>query len=276
MSLRFEAGGGVPPQSHEVLRIEPEGDGRYLTGMPWPAQPPFDEIGVYGGAGEDPERLRELAQAVLAAPPARAGHADAGGESIELDGATASWGPRERARRAGARRRGARGDHRRARPAPRGGACRAGGDRRARAAQPWRARARSRRRRAPPRLGRRRPRRRPRSGSPGRTRRRSRCRARLAPGATVELALPDGAARRGGGLRDALRAGQPRWRPEVPGEPDELDGWMISGPLVDSGRSRRGPFVIGSEGGERRRQETGGQPCGTCCSSTPTRASTAV
>ena len=47
MSLRFFAGGGQPPQSHEVLLVEADGSGWYLTGLPWPEQPPFDEIGRY-------------------------------------------------------------------------------------------------------------------------------------------------------------------------------------------------------------------------------------
>ena len=95
MTLRFAAGGGQPPQSHEVLRLEPDGAGRYLTGMPWPEQRPFDEIGVYAAAA-DLAPLAELARAVLAAPAPAGGHADAGGESVELDGAAASWGARER------------------------------------------------------------------------------------------------------------------------------------------------------------------------------------
>ena len=272
MSLRFEAGGGVPPQSHEVLRIEPDGDGRYLTGMPWPAQPPFDEIGVYA-ARADFERLRELAQAVLAAPPARAGHADAGGESIELDGATASWGPRERSPAAQAlvdAVRAAITDARdrplavvRAEPAGTGGLVLHNRGERALAVAAgelhlgWGAADRVP---SPLRLA-----------GPDPTP--FAFPDALAPGATVELTLPDAAAGRGGGLRDALRAGQPALAPGGPrraGRARRLDD------LRTACRFRHGPFVIGSEGGERRRQETGGQPCGTCCSSTPTRTSTAV
>ena len=73
MSLRFFAGGGQPPQSHEVLLVEPDGEGWYLTGMPWPEQPPFDEIGRYRvelGA-EGYERLAALARAVIAEPEPR-------------------------------------------------------------------------------------------------------------------------------------------------------------------------------------------------------------
>ena len=95
MSLRFFAGGGQPPQSHEVLLVEPDGTGWYLTGLPWPEQPPFDEIGRYRvelGA-EGYERLAALARAVIAEPEPPAGYADSGDESVQLDDA----------RRAGAR-----------------------------------------------------------------------------------------------------------------------------------------------------------------------------
>ena len=98
MSLRFFAGGGQPPQSHEVLLVEADGEGWYLTGMPWPEQPPFDEIGRYrvelGAAGY--ERLAALARAVIAEPEPAAGYADSGSESVRLDEAEASWSPPER------------------------------------------------------------------------------------------------------------------------------------------------------------------------------------
>ena len=98
MSLRFFAGGGQPPQSHEVLLVEPGGEGWYLTGMPWPEQPPFDEIGRYrvelGAAGYD--RLAALARAVIAEPEPAAGPTDAGGETARLDDAEASWSARGR------------------------------------------------------------------------------------------------------------------------------------------------------------------------------------
>ena len=95
MSLRFFSGGGQPPQSHEVLLVDAGGDGWYLTGMPWPEQPPFDEIGRYKvelGA-EGYERLAALARAVIAEPEPAAGYADAGDESVRLDAAEASWSP---------------------------------------------------------------------------------------------------------------------------------------------------------------------------------------
>lgn len=98
MTLRFFAGGGLPPQSHEVLLVPPDGQGWYLTGMPWPDQPPFDEIGTYRAAvGPDGyERLAGLAEAVLAGREPDGRYADAGGESIRLDGRERSWSPRER------------------------------------------------------------------------------------------------------------------------------------------------------------------------------------
>ena len=148
MTLRFAAGGGQPPQSHEVLRLDPGGDGRYLTGMPWPSQRPFDEIGVYV-ATTDLGRLAELARAVLAAPPPGGGHADAGGESVELDGAPASWGARDgarRPRRSSTRARAAIGA---AREHPLAAVRARRGGRRARPPAPRRAPARRRRRRGP-------------------------------------------------------------------------------------------------------------------------------
>jgi hypothetical protein len=95
VSLRFFAGGGQPPRSHEVLRLAPDGNGVYLTGMPWPEQPPFDEIGVYAAASADAPGLAALARAALS-EGAGPRHADTGGESITLDGAEASWSPRDR------------------------------------------------------------------------------------------------------------------------------------------------------------------------------------
>jgi hypothetical protein len=98
VSLRFFAGGGQPPQSHEVLLADPGGEGWYLTGMPWPEQPPFDEIGAYGVAlgSAGYERLAALARAVVAEPAPAGGYADAGGESVRIQDAEVSWGPRER------------------------------------------------------------------------------------------------------------------------------------------------------------------------------------
>ena len=98
MSLRFFSGGGQPPQSHEVLLVEADGEGWYLTGMPWPEQPPFNEIGRYRVelAAGGYERLAALARAVIAEPEPEAGYADSGSESVRLDEAEASWSPPER------------------------------------------------------------------------------------------------------------------------------------------------------------------------------------
>jgi hypothetical protein len=98
VTLRFFAGGGLPPQSHEVLVVPPDGQGWYLTGMPWPEQPPFDEIGTYRAAvgPEGYDRLAGLAEAVLAGREPEGRYADTGGESIRLDGRERSWSPRER------------------------------------------------------------------------------------------------------------------------------------------------------------------------------------
>jgi hypothetical protein len=98
VSLRFFAGGGQPPQSHEVLRLEPDGSGVYLTGMPWPEQLPFDEIGRYSASG-DYDRLAALTRAAVAEASASVAgrrYADAGGESVAVDDQEASWSPRQR------------------------------------------------------------------------------------------------------------------------------------------------------------------------------------
>ena len=98
MTLEFRAAGGRPPASHEVLLVERSGAAWYLTGLPWPVQPPFDEIGAYRidlGA-EAAERLAGEAGAVIAAPPAAPGPADAGLELVRLDGREAHWSPERR------------------------------------------------------------------------------------------------------------------------------------------------------------------------------------
>ena len=175
---------------------------------------------------------------MLAAPPARAGHGDAGGESIELDGATASWGPRERSPAAQAlvdavraTITAARGQPLavvRAEPAGTGGLVLRNRGERALAVAAgelhlgWGAADRVP---SPLRL----------AGPdptpfalPG----------ALQPGATVELALPTPPPVEEEDFATPYALVNLRWRPEVPGEPDELDGWMISGPLVDSGTVR--------------------------------------
>ena len=213
MTLRFAAGGGAPPQSHEVLRVDPGGDGRYLTGMPWPSQRPFDEIGVYVAA-TDFARLAELARAVLAAPAPGGGHADAGGESVELDGAVASWGARDRSPAAEALVDAARAAIGAAREHPlaavRAEAVDGGLVLRHRGERPL----------AGP------------DPSPFALPR------VLAPGGSVPVALPAPPPVEDVDFATPYALIHLRWRPEVPGEPDELDGWMISGPLVDSANDR--------------------------------------
>ena len=236
VTLRFAAGGGQPPQSHEVLRLDPGGDGRYLTGMPWPSQRPFDEIGVYV-ATADLGRLAELARAVLAAPPPGGGHADAGGESVELDGAAASWGARDRSPAAEAFVDAARAAIAAAREHPlaavRADAVDGGLVLRHRGEHPLAVAAgevhvgRGRLERPPSPL---------RLAGPDplpfalpRV---------LAPGGSVPVALPAPPPVDDADFATPYALVHLRWRPEVPGEPDELDGWMISGPLVDSGTGR--------------------------------------
>jgi hypothetical protein len=231
VSLRFFAGGGQPPQSHEVLRVAPGGAGWYLTGMPWPEQPPFDEIGVYrvelGAAGY--ERLATLARDVIAAPEAARGSADAGGESVRLDDAGARWGARGRSAAAQALADAAReaisaararphavaravlgegevalsnrGDH----PLPVAeGELRAGWGRAERAPSPLRL--------AP--------------AEPVAIT----LPAELSPGARLTFPLPGAAPDEDEEFTTPYALVSLRWRPGVPGERDELDGWVIAGP----------------------------------------------
>lgn len=96
--LRFDAGGGRPPASHEVLIVEPDGEAKYLTGLPWPTQPPFDEIGAYRGRLDAAltGRLEAAARAVIEGPPGPPGPVDAGYESVRADGREAEWSPEAR------------------------------------------------------------------------------------------------------------------------------------------------------------------------------------
>ncbi|MEO8687337.1 MAG: hypothetical protein ABI611_03830 [Solirubrobacteraceae bacterium] len=230
MSLRFFAGGGQPPQSHEVLLVEVGGEGWYLTGMPWPEQPPFDEIGAYrvelGAAGY--QRLAALARAVIADPEPPAGSADAGGESVRLDDEQASWGARERSAGAqalvGAAREAIaaarerphavvraelagshvalsnRGDH----PLPvAGGELRAGWGPSDHAPSPLRLAAAEPVAVTLP--------------------------AELAPGEALTFPLPAAVPDGDEEFTVPYALVSLRWRPEVPGEREELDGWMIAG-----------------------------------------------
>jgi hypothetical protein len=236
VTLRFAAGGGQPPQSHEVLRLGPDGSGHYLTGMPWPAQRPFDEIGVYAAAA-DLASLAALARAVLAAPAAPAGAADAGGESVELDGAVARWGARERTPDADALVAAVRAVVAAARQRPvaalRAEAAEGGlvlrqrGDRPLAVADGEVHAGRGRADRPPSPLRLAGPDPVPFALPP-----------RFDPGATlaVDVATPPPAEEPDFATPYALV--HLRWRPELEGEPEELDGWMIAGPLVDSGHLR--------------------------------------
>ncbi len=92
--IRFRAGGGRPPSSHEVLLVD-SGDAWYLTGMPWPQQPPFDEIGAYRadlGAGRA-GRLEELARAAAAEGQVPLDDPDLGSERVRVGNAQARWSP---------------------------------------------------------------------------------------------------------------------------------------------------------------------------------------
>ena len=95
--IRFRAGGGRPPRSHEVLLVEPEG-AWYLTGMPWPSQRPFDEIGAYRAelVAARSVRLEELARAAAAEPDAPGGDPDLGTEGVRCDGRESRWSPERR------------------------------------------------------------------------------------------------------------------------------------------------------------------------------------
>lgn len=232
MSLRFFAGGGQPPQSHEVLRVEDGGEGWYLTGMPWPSQPPFDEIGVYRvelGA-EGYARLVELARAALDAPEHAPGPADAGGERIDVDGGSARWSQAARGPQAQALVDAARSAITAARERPLAVA----------RAEPNGGRVTLRNRgeralpvadgavragwgpadRVPDLLG-------IAAASPQAVD----LPAELAPGAelTVPLALPPPSAAEGDLDRPYVLVSL-RWRPGVPGEREELDGWILAGP----------------------------------------------
>ncbi len=85
--VRYGVGGGAPPASAELLTVEPSG-ATYLTGHPWPMQPPFDEIGTYAApVGDDAGELAALLDglrgrgAELRSAP---GFADAGLESLTV------------------------------------------------------------------------------------------------------------------------------------------------------------------------------------------------
>ena len=231
MSLRFFAGGGQPPQSHEVLLVDPGGEGWYLTGMPWPEQPPFDEIGRYrvGLGAEGYERLAELARAAIAAPAAAAGSADAGGGSVRLEGAETGWGARGRSPAAQALVDAARTAITAARDQPSAVARAELGDGHValsnRGEQPL-----------PVAVGEVRAGWGPDDHAPSPLRlayaepSAVTLPAELAPGDRLELPLPAAAPDEDEDFATPYALVNLRWRPGVHGERDELDGWMIAGP----------------------------------------------
>ena len=95
--IRFRAGGGRPPSSHEVLLVGPE-SAWYLTGMPWPSQPPFDEIGAYHAdlGAASAAGLEELARAAAEEPAAPGGDPDLGSEAVRFGGSESRWSPEAR------------------------------------------------------------------------------------------------------------------------------------------------------------------------------------
>lgn len=97
--VRFRAGGGRPPHTHEVLLVQPE-SAWYLTGMPWPNQRPFDEIGAYRGELDAARvrRLEELAGAAAAEPSAPDLDPDLGVEGVRVGGSESRWAPDRRPR----------------------------------------------------------------------------------------------------------------------------------------------------------------------------------
>jgi hypothetical protein len=99
--IRFRAGGGRPPRSHEVLLVGPEG-AWYLTGMPWPSQRPFDEIGAYRADLDAASvgRLEELARAAAGEPAGPGGEPDLGTEAVRFGGSESRWSPEGRSRAA--------------------------------------------------------------------------------------------------------------------------------------------------------------------------------
>lgn len=99
--IRFRAGGGRPPRSHEVLLVGPDG-AWYLTGMPWPSQRPFDEIGAYRADLDAARagRLEELARAAVEEPAAPDGDPDLGTEAVRFGGSESRWSPERRSRAA--------------------------------------------------------------------------------------------------------------------------------------------------------------------------------
>ena len=231
MTLEFRAAGGRPPAQHEVLLVEPGGDAWYLTGLPWPAQPPFDEIGAYGAAlgAAAAEGLARAAADAIGAPPYAPGPTDAGLELVRLDGREAHWSPERRSAQAERLVEAARAviGAARARPwavvqgtltsaqavrlvnrgphalAVRGGELRSGWGRRTRAPSPLRLAEQPARPFALP--------------------------DTLAPGVPVEAALAAPEPSEDEDFDTLYALVHLRWRPPVAAEGDWLDGWLVAG-----------------------------------------------
>ena len=91
--------GGSPPRSFELLSISADGAAQYVAANPWPAQPPFDEIGEYTTA-IDAQALTDLVNLAMGLAGDHDGGApsrDAGIEYVEAwspdRGATLEWNP---------------------------------------------------------------------------------------------------------------------------------------------------------------------------------------
>jgi hypothetical protein len=70
----------------------------YLTGMPWPRQKPFDEIGAYRSdiSPDRVDQLEELAQAAAVEPAPGNGDPDLGVESVRFGNSESRWSPEQR------------------------------------------------------------------------------------------------------------------------------------------------------------------------------------
>jgi hypothetical protein len=91
--------GGSVPASFELFTVVRGGTARYVAGNPWPARPPFDEIGVYEWSmpAEVLSRLRDMATVAAAEAGGGMRSRDAGMEyaSAWVGGAEveAEWSP---------------------------------------------------------------------------------------------------------------------------------------------------------------------------------------
>jgi hypothetical protein len=100
LPLVYSLSGGMPPETLEVFWMHPDGLAEYVTGNPWPAQPPFNTIGHFRTTLTRQEQdglsqlLREQASAQMGIPSLSA---DAGAEAFRafVDGRVieATWNP---------------------------------------------------------------------------------------------------------------------------------------------------------------------------------------